>query len=397
MAKELRIKTLKVEDLLPADYNPRVDLKPGDKVYEQLKRSIEEFGYVEPIVWNEVSKQVVGGHQRLKILKDMGVKEVRVSVVHLDENEEKALNVALNKITGDWDTGKLDELIKDLDAAGFDVDLTGFSMSELDSLVAKATASEKAEKKPLPIREQFEIPEEVWEELEDRAIYFAFSGGRDSSLAAYLVIPELIKRGIDFHLCWVDTGVEIPSVNEYAARFASHFGKKLTVLKSKADFFAHYQAKECFPSPIHRDCIQTLIAEPLDAFGLQIGGSRGKDGYIEIRGGRSKQSTNKAKKKGIDKTLYTLGKGVMLYQPLYTMTQEAYDGYMAKLEEDIGIWVGYSLGFERTACWCCPFHGRKQYEALKENLPMLWDVLKVKAKEWKFHGESQLFKVMNQL
>ena len=53
-----------VAELLPADYNPRKDLKPGDKEYEKLKRSIEQFGYVEPVIWNATTSRVVGGHQR---------------------------------------------------------------------------------------------------------------------------------------------------------------------------------------------------------------------------------------------------------------------------------------------------------------------------------------------
>ena len=78
-------------DLLPADYNPRKDLKPGDAEYEKLKRSIEQFGYVEPVIWNQTTGRVVGGHQRLKVLMDMGMTEVDCVVVAMDEDKEKAL------------------------------------------------------------------------------------------------------------------------------------------------------------------------------------------------------------------------------------------------------------------------------------------------------------------
>lgn len=89
-----------VKDLLPADYNPRKDLKPGDPEYEKQKRSIEQFGYVESVIWNEHTGRVVGGHQRLKVLTDMGITEVDVVVVSLSEEKEKAMNIALNKISG---------------------------------------------------------------------------------------------------------------------------------------------------------------------------------------------------------------------------------------------------------------------------------------------------------
>ncbi len=121
-------------DLLPADYNPRKDLKPGDPEYEKLKRSLEQFGYVEPVIWNKATGRVVGGHQRLKVLIDMGITEVECVVVDLPEDKEKALNIALNKISGDWDKDKLAVLIADLQGTAFDVSLTGFNAAEIDDL-----------------------------------------------------------------------------------------------------------------------------------------------------------------------------------------------------------------------------------------------------------------------
>ena len=121
-------------DLLPADYNPRKDLKPGDAEYEKLKRSIEQFGYVEPVIWNRITGRVVGGHQRLKVLMDMGMSEVDCVVVELPEEKEKALNIALNKISGEWDKDKLALLITDLQGSDFDVSLTGFDPAEIDDL-----------------------------------------------------------------------------------------------------------------------------------------------------------------------------------------------------------------------------------------------------------------------
>ena len=127
------------KELLPADYNPRKDLKSGDKEYEKLKRSIEQFGYVEPVIWNQTTGRVVGGHQRLKVLIDMGMTEVDCVVVELSEEKEKALNVALNKISGEWDNDKLALLIADLQGADFDVSLTGFEPAELESLFREDT------------------------------------------------------------------------------------------------------------------------------------------------------------------------------------------------------------------------------------------------------------------
>lgn len=132
--KDMQIEKRVVADLKAAEYNPRKDLKPGDAEYEKLKRSIQEFGYVEPVIWNKRTGVVVGGHQRLKVMKDLGYTEVDCVVVDLDEAKEKALNIALNKISGEWDNDLLASLLKDLDGSGYDITLTGFDLAEAQEL-----------------------------------------------------------------------------------------------------------------------------------------------------------------------------------------------------------------------------------------------------------------------
>ena len=141
----MQIQKVNAARLNPAAYNPRRDLKPGDKDYEKLKRSIEEFGFVEPVVWNEATGNVVGGHQRLKVLLDMGETEIDCVVVNLGPDQEKALNLALNRIQGGWDETKLAEVMADLDASAFDVSLTGFDAEEVDALMNKFYSAEAAE------------------------------------------------------------------------------------------------------------------------------------------------------------------------------------------------------------------------------------------------------------
>lgn len=87
----LEISTLPISAILPADYNPRKDLQPGDAEYEKLKASIEKFGYVELVVVNKRNDYTaISGHQRLKVLADLGIQEIECVVVDLDENQEKA-------------------------------------------------------------------------------------------------------------------------------------------------------------------------------------------------------------------------------------------------------------------------------------------------------------------
>lgn len=127
----MEIRTLKAAEIKAAEYNPRRDLQPEDAEYEKLRRSILTYGMIIPVVWNKRTNRVVGGHQRLTVLENEGETEVDVSVVDLDETQERQLNVALNKIEGGWDEEKLAALLAEL---GDDAPLTGFTQAEIDSL-----------------------------------------------------------------------------------------------------------------------------------------------------------------------------------------------------------------------------------------------------------------------
>lgn len=129
------IKTMKISELTLAPYNPRQDLQPGDRVYEDLKRSILEFGYIDPVIWNEQTGHVVGGNQRIKVLRELGIMETEVSVVNLPLEKEKILNLALNKIIGDWDKLRLKELIIELETYPVNISLTGFDPVEIETLL----------------------------------------------------------------------------------------------------------------------------------------------------------------------------------------------------------------------------------------------------------------------
>lgn len=133
--RPLKIETMKLSDLKPAEYNPRKNLVPEDYEYQALKRSIEEHGYLQPIIFNKRTGNVVGGNQRLRVMLDMGVTEAECMVVDMDIAEEKAANIALNKISGKWDMEKLSDILNDITA---EVDITsiGFSEAEIDSLIS---------------------------------------------------------------------------------------------------------------------------------------------------------------------------------------------------------------------------------------------------------------------
>ena len=126
---------VKAEKLIPAGYNPRIDLQPDDEEYKSLQKSMDAFGYIEPIIWNEQTGHVVGGHQRLKILLAKGYSEIEVSRINVSEEKEKLINVALNKVSGQWDEDKLEDILRDIQDSGNDVLLSGFSQDELDGIL----------------------------------------------------------------------------------------------------------------------------------------------------------------------------------------------------------------------------------------------------------------------
>ncbi|EPA0871681.1 site-specific DNA-methyltransferase [Enterococcus faecalis] len=147
---------MKLSDLKAAEYNPRVDLKPGMQEYEKLKQSILEFGFVDPPIYNIQTGNLVGGHQRVAVARELGLfNEIEVSVVNLPLNKEKALNVALNKISGQWDEEKLYVLLNELDDEA--VSLTGFDTEEVDSLLDSFNYEEDIEK-PI-IEDDFQVNE----------------------------------------------------------------------------------------------------------------------------------------------------------------------------------------------------------------------------------------------
>lgn len=129
----MEFQKLRIKDLIPATYNPRKKLKSGDKEYEKIKNSITEFGYVEPIIVNK-DLTIIGGHQRATVLSDLGYDEVECIIVDVDKTKEKALNIALNKITGEWNKELLADLIKDLEDSNFDIAFTGFEPPEIEQL-----------------------------------------------------------------------------------------------------------------------------------------------------------------------------------------------------------------------------------------------------------------------
>ena len=185
-AKSVARRAMPIDALLAgrADYNPR-RISPED--FAALKRSLEEFGPVEPAVWNARSDRLVGGHRRVEAAAELGWREYPVEFVDLDDQRERALNLALNRISGQWDDGKLAELLRQMDEAsravtGFDGDelralLEGGSLAELNLERARELAAALAGPPKAP--EEFgSVDESVVTEHECPKCHYRWSGGK---------------------------------------------------------------------------------------------------------------------------------------------------------------------------------------------------------------------------
>ena len=138
---ELKIEQIPIDDLRPDPSNPR---RIGDAELESLTRSIQEFGFVQPVLVRREDGVVTAGHQRLLAARRLGYKTVPAVYVDLSPEKARLLNVALNKISGDWDQELLARLFADLETApGIDLSLTGFADDEIAKLMKSLDARER--------------------------------------------------------------------------------------------------------------------------------------------------------------------------------------------------------------------------------------------------------------
>jgi ParB-like chromosome segregation protein Spo0J len=129
----------KISELSPAKYNPRTISSDS---LGRLTKSLSELGNLQPITWNAKTGNIVGGHQRLKCYSALGKDEVDVWAVWLDEAQEKAANIALNKLSGEFDMPKLKDILEEIDVGEIDVDITGFSLEEISRMMEASMPEE---------------------------------------------------------------------------------------------------------------------------------------------------------------------------------------------------------------------------------------------------------------
>ena len=184
----MKITEVKIDKLKPAKYNPRKDLKPEDKTFKDIERAIESFGLVDPLVINK-DFTVIGGHQRLKVVKKLKYKTVPCVILDLNKTREKMLNIALNKIEGDWDYALLKEILQEVDTGEYDVEDTGFDEKELEDLLVYSDDFKRGGGKFDDIVDKFEEQDEGVSKKDENWFYVEYFGDK-----RYFELLELFKK-----------------------------------------------------------------------------------------------------------------------------------------------------------------------------------------------------------
>lgn len=201
-------------------------------------------------------------------------------------------------------------------------------------------------------------------------VYYSFSGGRDSLAAMMYVHKEAVRLGIPGEALYVDTGAELPELLPYIIRTTKELGIQLTILNGKK-FFEVFDG--VWPRFNSLNCITKLIAAPIDEYCSKSG-----EPFLLVRGGRAAQKAGHSK----SSTIQRMKRNPLLtiYNPLFDIPDYEYKRFVSGLP----LWNGYKRGFERTACWCCPFQKPGQWDALKRDYPVLWDRLREMSDSWRF-------------
>lgn len=144
----MKTQVLKLVDIKPADYNPRVMLTEKDQEYKALAASIEDNGLVLPLIVNLRDHVLISGHQRLNVLLASGETETEAIVVDMNPDQAKALCIALNKLDGEWENGRLADLLQELSEEGVSLLDTGFTKQEISKLLSDLEEEEEEDEPP---------------------------------------------------------------------------------------------------------------------------------------------------------------------------------------------------------------------------------------------------------
>jgi len=383
--------------------NPRI---LNEKQAALLKKTLIELGDLSGIVHDVNSDEIIGGNQRSDIFD---INKCKIEIVkkypkptktgtiaegYVLWNDERytyrrvkwtpkqceKANVIANRAGGTWDFEILSQKFETSDLIEWGFEEWEFGGGNTPLLNATKNLNDdnhvKIEKEQdvIDIIKQFE------------RVIIQYSGGKDSSAVLHWAAPILKDLKIEHEACFVDTGCEFPDLIPHICSYCEDHKIKLTILHSHRHLYEFYNAKKRWPDAIFRDCLHTFINHPLDVY-------INKAKVLILRGGKKDQKITRSKAMAYQIKKRDDGSIVYLLNPFYFTSKEEYK----KILDGIKLWPGYSKGFIRTACWCCPFQKPEQWDALKINYPALYDCMQHAADTWKFkeHKGDSLYKRFN--
>lgn len=349
-----------IEKVVPHPRNPNTH---PEKQIELLSKIIQHQGWRNPVVISRRSGFVIKGHGRLAAARKLGCAQVPVDYQdYANEAEEWADMIADNRIAelAVADDKELHALLSELEGK-IDLDLTGFSGHALEDLLAEpAPVDEAAEAERVKLQ-RLELSERM---EKAKYVFWAFSGGRDSTRALMATWQAFKDTGKHCEVIYIENTCEFPDLIMHIRRVCDTLGATLTTVHPDKTYLTEYYEKGKSPDSLYMDCVETLINQPMDKY---IASVVGKEDYILVRGGQAKQKTARS---GTAELQEVKAKpNMIIYNPCFHMTKE-------QLEAKIPEWPGYAAGFKRTACWCCPFQCAAQYDALRQNYPLLWEEMR---------------------
>ena len=343
--------------------------------------AVRQIAYITDAPESNGKCVVLGGNKRLRALKQIHGDDGRVpaewfaDITNLDAEQRREFLVKDNVQAGEWDAEKLLAQFNDKELDGWGVDV--------HALMVEMTAKQEAEEAAAAdAQEKTDLAAASLDKLNLDArmqaakyVFFAFSGGRDSTRAIYLTAKKFIETGKRCEAVYIENPCEYPDLICHIRRVCAEVGLPLHCVHPDGNYLSEYVARGKAPDSIFMDCVEKLINAPMDKY---IESIVGNEDYILVRCGQAKQKTSRSHT--AQRQVVKAKPNMIIYNPLFCATEE-------QLAVKIPEWAGYAAGFKRTACWCCPFQQEEQFRALKANYPLLYEELKkiVASMKFKYH------------
>jgi 3'-phosphoadenosine 5'-phosphosulfate sulfotransferase (PAPS reductase)/FAD synthetase len=337
---------------------------PGQR--EALTQVLDEVGWVQDVIVSQNTGRLLDGHLRVELALERHEKTIPVTWVDVTEQEELLILTsidpiaALAKTNKDKLRGLLDKVQKGREDLFERLNIAkGFRDGAGH---VKGTVTDWADKDSF-----YAIPPavlEYWDTID--IILVQFSGGKDSTAAALWAAKNRGARKLE--LCFVDPGVEFPGITSHIRDVALFLGVDFKILKPELDWWT-WVAENGWPSLLYRPCAMDFIHKPFAAYVLKHEAVR----TLVLTGSRAEEAVRGSTKTATS-SLGSLGKHADKYHhfaPCFSVKKDIENEIIEA--SGVPIWEGYSRGFIRTACWCCPGMHGDQALALQKNYPGLAD------------------------